>query len=57
MVTLHGKEINYGAAVDLMDDEIRDNLHCKLAPCADQEFLDGYAAAHREKYGEEFTIN
>lgn len=43
-------------AVQLMDDEIREELHSELAPCTDEEFLRAYEARHLEKYGEEFTI-
>lgn len=46
----------YNAAVELMDDEIREELHNLLAPCSDAEFLSAYMEAHRAKYGEDFTI-
>lgn len=46
----------YDAAVVLMDDEIREDLHNKLAPCTEEEFLEAYIEAHFQKYGEEFTI-
>jgi hypothetical protein len=55
--TLNGKTIDFDAAVNLMDDEIREDLHNKMAPCSDQEFLDAYVAAHAAKYnGEEFQV-
>ena len=46
----------FDAAVALMDDEIREELHNKLAPCTEEEFLEAYIEAHFQKYGEEFTI-
>lgn len=46
----------YNAAVNLMDDEIREKLHHELAPCTDEEFLKAYIKAHYEKYKKEFTI-
>lgn len=46
----------FDAAVALMDDEIREELHNKLAPCTEEEFLEAYIEAHFKKYGEEFTI-
>lgn len=46
----------YNAAVELMDDEIREELNAKLAPCSDIEFLEAYAEKHFEKYGEEFEV-
>ena len=42
-------------AVVYMDDEIREMLHEEIAPCSEEEFLEAYKEAHREKYGEEFT--
>jgi hypothetical protein len=52
-----GREIDFDAAVNLMDDEIREELHMKLAPCTDQEFLTAYEKAHYQKYQEEFEVN
>lgn len=46
----------YEAAVELMDDDIREQIHRELAPCTDLEFLETYIERHREKFGEEFTI-
>ena len=46
----------YEAAVNLMDDEIREELHNEMAPCTDLEFLEAYMERHEEKYGEEFEI-
>ena len=56
-VTLNGKTIDFDAAVNLMDDEIREELDAKMAPCTDQEFMDAYVQAHAAKYdGEEFQV-
>lgn len=46
----------FDAAVALMDDEIREELHNELAPCTEDEFLVAYKAAHYAKYGEEFAV-
>ena len=46
----------YEQAVELMDDDIREELHAELSPCTDEEFLVAYIKAHREKYGEDFEI-
>lgn len=57
-VTLNGNEINFEAAVNLMDDEIRETLHSAREWASDQEFLDAYVVAHAEKFnGEVFTVN
>ena len=57
MVKVNNHMVDFDAAVQLMDNEIREELHRKLAPCTDQEFIDAYIQRHREKFGEEFTIN
>jgi hypothetical protein len=55
-VTLQNQEVDFDAAVALMDDEIRERLHAEMAPCSEQDFIDAYVKAHREKYEEEFTV-
>lgn len=57
MVKVNNRMIDFDAAVNLMDDEIREELHQELAPCTHQEFIDAYAKRHRERFGEEFTVN
>ena len=57
IVILSGSEVDYDACVNLMDDDIREELHREMAPCSDQEFLDAYVVKHAEKFGgEQFTI-
>lgn len=41
-----------GLAECYMDDEIREDLHIKMAPCTDEEFLAAYLEKHEEKFGE-----
>lgn len=55
-VFLNDSPIPFQAAVMLMDDEIREEVHADLAPCTDQEFFDEYCKRHLEKYGIEFVI-
>ena len=40
VVNQYGNEIDYDAAVQFMEDDLREELHRKLAPCTDQEFFD-----------------
>ena len=47
---------NWEATTALMDDEIREEIHAKLAPCTKEEFLAAYMEAHEEAFGKEFTI-
>lgn len=58
MVTnTNGYELNFDAAAILMDDEIRESLNSKLAPCTEQEFFTAYEEAHSEAYGEEWELS
>ena len=57
VINTNGTEINYDAAVMLMDDEIRESLHFEIAPCTEQEFFTAYEKAHAEKYGEEWELS
>lgn len=52
-----GTEIDYEAAANLMDDDIREKLHSKLAPCTEAKFWKAYCAAHRRHFREEFEPN
>ena len=52
-----GRTVNYAAAVEMMDDDLREQLHQEMAPCSNQEFYDAYVKAHAEKYnGVKFQI-
>ncbi|WP_293969632.1 DNA-binding transcriptional regulator [uncultured Ruminococcus sp.] len=57
----YGVDIDYDIAVNMMDDEIREQLHEKLVmqsdeDCTEQKFFDEYCKAHEEKYGEEWEL-
>jgi hypothetical protein len=51
----NGDTVDYEAAVALMDDDLREELHRKMSPCSRQAFFDAYAEAHRERFNEEFA--
>lgn len=53
----NGYELDFDAAVQMMDDEIREAISAELAPCSDQEFFEAYEAAHAEKYGAEWELS
>ena len=55
-VVVNGNTVDMEAAVNLMDDDLREQLHTELAPCSEQEFVDAYAEAHEEKFSEVFTV-
>nr|DAF04482.1 MAG TPA: hypothetical protein [Caudoviricetes sp.] len=56
VVDWNGREIDFDAAVALMDDDIREELHEELSPCSAQRFFNAYLEQHYADYGEEFTI-
>lgn len=49
-------DVDFAAAVALMDDEIREKLHAEMAPCSNQSFIDAYCKAHKTKFGEDFKV-
>ena len=53
----NGTKIDFEAAVNLMDDNIREELNSKMAPCSKQKFFSAYEKAHKEKYGEEWELS
>ena len=59
-ITLNGKERDYDAVVNMMDDELREMLHQKITSeqlaCTNQQFVDRYTYLHHDKYGEEFYV-
>ena len=57
VVNRSGVEISFEAAVELMDDAIREKLHTELAPCAEQVFFSAYEKAHEEKFGEPWLLS
>jgi len=56
-VTINDKEFEMDTVVNMMDNEIREELHNKMAPCNDQDFVDAYCAAHEKKFNETFIIS
>lgn len=56
VTNINGVEINFEAAVELMDEEIREQLHIEGYE-TEQEFFTAYEKAHAEKYGEEWELS
>ena len=50
----NGTQIDFDTAVNLMDGDLREQLHAELAPCSEQEFFSAYAEAHMARFGEEW---
>ncbi|MBG5813927.1 hypothetical protein [Pseudomonas aeruginosa] len=56
-VTLNGKQFDADAVANLMDDELREELSSSREWVSEQEFVNAYAAAHLDRFGEEFEVN
>lgn len=54
---LNDVEIYWDSAVNLMDDDLREELNGELSPCTEQEFFSAYEKAHTEKFGEEWELS
>ena len=52
----YGTTINFEAAIELMDDEIREQLHAEGIE-SQQAFFDAYEAAHLAKFGEAWLLS
>ena len=55
-VVIDGRAVDFDAAANLMDDDIREALNSSIGGCSPQEFIDAYAAAHEAKFGEDFRV-
>lgn len=56
-VKVNGRVYPEYVVAEMMDDDIREYLHFKMAPCNPQLFVEAYLEMHFEKYGEPFVIN
>lgn len=50
VINSNGAAVNYSAAVELMDDDIREAVAADLAPCTEQEFFTEYCKRHAIKF-------
>ena len=57
VVNAYGDEIRFNAAVSLMDDELREEVHTRLAPCSPQDFFDAYCVQYEKASGEPWFLN
>jgi len=55
-VMINGQAVDFNVIVNLMDDDIRENLH-SLGFSNNQQFVDAYVEEHKNKYNEEFIVN
>lgn len=65
IINAAGTDIDFDAAVELMDDGLRESLHSgggdptgsNATPGDEQQFFDWYCRLHAERFGEEFEAN
>jgi len=46
-----GHKVDFDAAVEYMDEDLREKIHSKLSPCTEQEFFTAYEKAHADLFG------
>ncbi len=61
-VTVNGQEFDFDAVVNLMDDDLRNQLHDDIdifgpAGTTPQQFADDYCVVHARKFGSRFVVN
>lgn len=57
VINNYNVSIYYEAAIELMNDDLREALASELAPCTEQEFFSSYCTAHAAKYGEPWVLD
>ena len=57
VINKSGYEVDFEAAVQHMDDDIREAVHAENAPCTEQEFFTAYEEAHEKATGEEWFLS
>ena len=57
VINSNGISINFDVAVNLMDDEIREQLANDGNERTEQEFFTAYAIEHEKRYNEEWELD
>lgn len=55
VTTSHGKQIDWEAAFNLMDEDLCNAIASAMAPCTEQEYYDEYCKRHLVKFGVQFA--
>lgn len=61
-VQIAGKTFDFDAVVNLMDDDLREEIHTMVGRMNgfmfnEQSYVDFYRAEHEKKFGAEFVVN
>lgn len=57
VINKNGYELDFDAAVELMDDDIREQIASQGDCETEQEFFSAYETAHAEKCGEDWELS
>lgn len=57
VINSNGTSIDYDAAVELMDDDLREEVAADLAPCTKQEFFTEYCKRHAVKFSAPWELD
>ena len=50
------RSVDFDAAVNAMDDDLREQVHYMFNGGSDQDFMDEYIALHYDTFGEVFEV-
>ena len=53
-ITFNGMTMEFDVVASMMDAELKSAVLGELGECTEQELLDAYMKAHKEKYGTSF---
>lgn len=53
----NGKKVNFQQSIQYMDDETREEVHAKMAPCTAQKFFSEYEKTHKKNFGEIWELS
>ena len=53
-ITFNGMTMEFSVIENMMDIDLKTNLLTSLKDCSEQELLDAYLLAHKEKFGTNF---
>lgn len=56
VINEYGISVDYEAAENLMDGDLREKVAYDISPCTNQEFFDAYVKAHQKKFGETWEL-
>lgn len=57
VINRNGATVDFAAAVELMDNQIRERVHMALAPCTPQEFFSAYEQEYIAENGAEWCLS